>query len=242
MSARSNAARSCTGSPCDTITCSNGSSSSARSAGSTACSCHGVAQTRSSPSGAVMPSAKTSVRCSGQPHRRLLAAPPVVLRHEPAGQHDAVAREIGSSSVSRNVVAEEQPRPEGARPVALDEDVDVAHVVGLEDRDDGRRARVDPRPERRVILGRRDRVEQHDLAARLDAGAGDRRRPLGVRGPVGVRQAPDPHARRHVAELDGHAGTVAAGHTGPLASTFPRLPLPGGVRQVLGDSQGHGAC
>ena len=41
-------------------------------------------------------------------------------------------------------MAEEQPRPVGARAVALDEDVDVADMVGLEDRDDGRRARVDP--------------------------------------------------------------------------------------------------
>jgi hypothetical protein len=64
-SARSYAARSCTGSPCDTITCSNGRSRSARSAGSARSSCHGVTQTRRSPSGAVSASAKTSARCSG---------------------------------------------------------------------------------------------------------------------------------------------------------------------------------
>ncbi len=38
---------------CETITCSNGSSSRARSAGNARCSCDGEAQTRSSPFGAV---------------------------------------------------------------------------------------------------------------------------------------------------------------------------------------------
>ena len=48
-----------------TITSSKGSSSSRRSAGSARSSCHGVAQTRSSPPGAVRASAKTRARCSG---------------------------------------------------------------------------------------------------------------------------------------------------------------------------------
>ena len=64
-SARSNAARSCTGSPCDTITCSKGRSSRALSAGSVRSSCQGVPQTRSSPSRSVSASAKTSARRSG---------------------------------------------------------------------------------------------------------------------------------------------------------------------------------
>ena len=51
--------------PCETITRSNGTSSSARSAGNARCSCDGDAQTRSSPPGAVSASAKTRARCSG---------------------------------------------------------------------------------------------------------------------------------------------------------------------------------
>jgi hypothetical protein len=80
----------------------------------------------------------------------------------------------------RDVVAKEQPRPERPRAVARDEAVDVAHVVGLEDRDDGRRASVEPRPNR-IAVRRRDRVEHDDLAAALDAGRRDVRRPLDVR-------------------------------------------------------------
>ena len=77
------AARSCTGSPCETITRSNGSSSSARSAGTTRPSCHGS-----------RPHAELALRGErvrehdrpllGQPHRSLVATASVVERDEPA--------------------------------------------------------------------------------------------------------------------------------------------------------------
>jgi phospholipase C len=65
-SAASKSAREWTGSPCDTRTCSNGSSRSLRSAGSVRSSNHGTYHTRSVPPGAVSASANTSARCSGR--------------------------------------------------------------------------------------------------------------------------------------------------------------------------------
>jgi phospholipase C len=64
-SAASKSARVWTGSPCDTRTCSNGSSRSSRRAGSVRSSNHGTYHTRSVPPGAVSASANTSARCSG---------------------------------------------------------------------------------------------------------------------------------------------------------------------------------
>jgi phospholipase C len=65
-SAASKSARVWTGSPCETRTCSNGSSRSLRRAGRVRSSSHGTYHTRSVPPGAVRASAKTSARCSGR--------------------------------------------------------------------------------------------------------------------------------------------------------------------------------
>jgi phospholipase C len=65
-SAASKSARMWTGAPCETRTCSKGSSRSSRKAGSVRSSSHGTYHTRSVPPGAVSASANTSARCSGR--------------------------------------------------------------------------------------------------------------------------------------------------------------------------------
>ena len=135
----------------------------------------------------------------GEPDRRLVAAAAVVEREEPARQ--LVAGLDPLQLGLRNVVPPEEVRPVGAGAVALDEAVDVADVVGLEDHDDGRRARVEALPDLPSVVGRRQRVDEHDLAAGLDAGGGHGRLPVGIRRPVGMLKAPDPEARREIAEL-----------------------------------------
>ena len=97
-SARSNAARSWTGSPCETITRSNGSSSSSRNAGRVQRSCSAAFQIRSSPSGAVIPSAKTIVRCSGSQTGVSSWPRPSHRQRSPPGSSEP--RRIGSSSAA----------------------------------------------------------------------------------------------------------------------------------------------
>ena len=125
-SAASKSTRECTGSPCETSTRSNGSSSMARNAGSTRSSCHGVPQMRRTPPGAVIPSANTSARCSaGTQASRASTA--VVEGDEPAGQ-----RVPGLDPLQlgpRCVAAPEQERPVTAGAEPAGEQVDVADVV-----------------------------------------------------------------------------------------------------------------
>ena len=86
VSARSYAARSCTGSPWETITCSNGSSSSARSAGSVRSSCHGRRPDAELATGCGQRVREDERSLLGQPHRGLVAAAAVVESDEAAGQ------------------------------------------------------------------------------------------------------------------------------------------------------------
>ena len=116
FSARSKAARSCTGSPCETITCSNGSSSSSRSAGSVA-----LLVPRRRPDAQlavrrVSASANTSAALLREPQRRLVAAAAVVERDEAARQ---LAPRLDRLELGlRDVLPVEDVRPEGARAVA----------------------------------------------------------------------------------------------------------------------------
>ena len=99
-----------------------------------------------------------------------------------------------SSSVSGHVVAPEEARPERPRAVAADEQVHVAHVVGLEHHDRVGRLRVEARPQRPRVRRRRERVEHEASPARLDAGRGT----AGCQSTLGASrmlQAPEPEAR-----------------------------------------------
>jgi len=133
----------------------------------------------------------------GQPERRLVPPAPVVERAQAARQLGSRvdALEVGA----RNVVPPEEVRPERPRAVALDEEVDVADVVGLENHDERRRVRVEALPDLGRLRRLCERVEQRDLAARLDARRGDLRLPAGRRPPVGVLAPPEPKAGRYIA-------------------------------------------
>ena len=120
--------RSWTGSPWETRTCSTSSASRGAQAGSVRSSCHGVAHTRRTPSGAVRASANTSARCSGSTRASPDAAP-VVERQQPAGQD--VARLDRPQLGARHVAAPEELWSVGVRAVARDEEVDVAHWSGF---------------------------------------------------------------------------------------------------------------
>ncbi len=164
-SACSKSARVCTGSPWETMTISNGSSSSARKAGNVRCSCHGVAQTRNSPAfcGAVSASAKTIARCSGS-HTGVSPRPrPSVLRHEAAGQNGPRFDRVQLGF--RNVVAKIESRSKPSRLIANDEAIDVADMIRLQDDGGGGPTRFQPRPKLRRVLGRRVGIEDEDFAA-----------------------------------------------------------------------------
>ena len=67
-------------------------------------------------------------------------------------------------------------------------------MIRLEHDDDRGRPGVEPLPDVRRVFRRRERVEQHDLAAGLDAGRGDHPLPPESFAPVRIRQAPDPES------------------------------------------------
>ena len=122
------------------MTCSNGRSSSARRAGRTRSSCQGVSPTSRSPSGRRQRVREDESALLGEPQRRLHPSAAVIERDEAAGELGA--RLDGLQLGLRDVLRPEEPRPEGAGAVALDEEVDIADMVGLEhDRDSGRLAR-----------------------------------------------------------------------------------------------------
>jgi hypothetical protein len=156
----------------------------------------------------------------GEPERRLVAAAAVVEGDESAPE---LVPGIDRLQLRlRDVVGEEELGAERASPVAPREEVDVAHVVGLEHDDSGRRARVQPFPDLAGFLGRRERVEDGHFATRFDAGRGDERLPLGLRRPVGMLGSPEPEAGRDVAELVAH-GAHGARRSSVQAPSAPRL-------------------
>ena len=83
------------------------------------------------------------------------------------------------------------------------EEVDVAHVVRLEDDGHRRRVRVEPIPDLGRVLGRSERVDESDLAAGLDDRRGDERLPVVALVPGRVLDPPDPEPRRDIPNL-GH--------------------------------------
>ena len=128
----------------------------------------------------------------GEPQRRLEAPAAVVEREQPAGQ--LLARVQRHEIGLRDAVAPEQHRAVRLRAVARHEGVDVAHVVGLDDRHHGRR----PGVEALVRLVGPERVDRDDLPARLHAGARDRGIPVVLAVPLGVVDPPDPQPRGDV--------------------------------------------
>jgi hypothetical protein len=135
------------------------------------------------------------------PDRRLVPAAPVVEGDEPARQ--LRAGQDGLELRLRDVVAEEEIRAERACAVAPSEEVDVAHVIGLEHDNDRRRSCLEPLPDVVVVGLRRERVEEDDLALRLDARRGDDRPPIPPGTPVRILALPQPQAVGDVADL-GH--------------------------------------
>jgi hypothetical protein len=84
-------------------------------------------------------------------------------------------------------------------------------VIRLEDDDERRRARIEALPDFDGIFRRRKRVEQRDLAARLDAGRRNERFPVEPRNPLGMLDAPKPETGRDVAKLVSHSAHRARG-------------------------------
>jgi hypothetical protein len=76
-------------------------------------------------------------------------------------------------------------------------------MVGLEDRHGGGRPGVEASPDLGRVLGRRQRIEECDLASRFNARRRDDRIPPRAGPPVGILEAPDPESRLDVPEL-GH--------------------------------------
>jgi hypothetical protein len=132
-----------------------------------------------------------------QPQRRLVPATPVIKGDEAAWK--LVARpdrlELGLGDIG----APEKLRPERSGAVAANEEVDIANVIGLEDGDDRRWPRVEPGPDLPRVVRWRERVEERDLTAGLDAGLGDHLFPAQAGLPVGVLEPPDPEPGRDVA-------------------------------------------
>jgi len=116
----------------------------------------------------------------------------VVKGDEAAGQFAAGLDrlELGLGDVA----SPEEPGAESARAVPLDEEVDIAYVIRLEDDDQRRRARIEPLPDIGRFPRRRDGIDQRDLAAGGHARRGDDAFPARFRAPVGVRDAPHPQA------------------------------------------------
>src|SRR5439155_23453321 len=105
----------------------------------------------------------------------------------------------------RRVALPEEPWAVGWDAVPVREQIDITDVVRLEDDDPGRPFRL----EAAIDLGaldrwRRQRIEQDDLALRLD----DPRRHVGLPvvafAPLPVALPPEPQSRGDVADLDGH--------------------------------------
>src|SRR5438046_10156873 len=66
-------------------------------------------------------------------------------------------------------MAPEEAGPERARVVALNEEVDVAHMIRLEHHDERRRGLVEPRPDLARVGRWCERIEQRDLSSRRHA-------------------------------------------------------------------------
>ena len=81
------------------------------------------------------------------------------------------------------------------------EQIDVTHVVGLEDHGHRRRLRVEPLPDLDGIVGRRERVDERHLAAGLDDRRGDQRLPVIAFVPGRVLEPPDPEPGCDLVEL-----------------------------------------
>jgi hypothetical protein len=126
----------------------------------------------------------------------------VVLGDEPAGKHAAGLDrfELGT----RDVVAPEEAWPERPRSVTVDEEVDVADVIRLEDHDHRGRMSVEPFPGLAGIGRRGKRVEQRHLAAGLDHGRGDERLPVQAGPPGGMVDSPEPRTTRDIPHFRAH--------------------------------------
>jgi gamma-glutamyltranspeptidase / glutathione hydrolase len=147
----------------------------------------------------------------GQPERRLVAAAAVVKREEAARK---LASRLDWLEVGVwDVVAPEQPWAERAGPVAARKEIDVPDMVRLKDDEEGRRAGVEPVPHLVHIVGRRDRIEQGNFPARLDARRRDEWLPVDSGIPIGMLDTPHPQARLDVSEFGLHAAhTAGASH------------------------------
>ena len=104
-----------------------------------------------------------------------------------------------------DVGAPEEVRPVRPHSVTTDEEVDVADVVRLEDDDHRRRRGVEAVPDLPSVVGRRERIEQRDLAAGGETRRGHERTPFEPGSPIRVLDPPQPGTGRHVAELPAHA-------------------------------------
>src|SRR6185312_3420463 len=138
----------------------------------------------------------------GRPERRLVAPAAVVEGHQPAGQLAAGLDRLDLGL--GNVVRPEERRPVRVRPEAAHEEVDVAHVVGLQDRGHARRPSVQPGPDLRAVLAGIQRVDDGRDPLRRDPGGRDRWRPVGLRIPVGMVDPPHPQALRDIDDLRSH--------------------------------------
>ena len=109
----------------------------------------------------------------------------------------------GSSSVrGRRRASRDAARR--ARAVPAHEQVDVAHVVGLEHDDDARPQCLEPvRPRARRAAGRADRAAARRRATRPRTTPP--RLPVHALAPGGMRLAPQPQAVGDIADLDRHA-------------------------------------
>ena len=180
---------------------------------------------------------------SSRPRRRAHAAPVARpasrcgrARRRGRGAHPA-AREPARTprARSRDVVAPEPVGAEGARAAALDEEVDVADVVGLEDHDRRRRARVEPLPTSVASAGGASGSRTTTsplLSTQVDVTL---LRPCEPGLPVGMAGAPDPEAGRDVldARHDGHraafyptAGRASWSATSASRGSVSQSPVP----------------
>jgi hypothetical protein len=134
-----------------------------------------------------------------KPEGRFVAPPSVVERMEPTGKLGP--RLDGLDLCRRDVVPPEERGAVGPGGVALDEEVDVPDVVGLEDDDDRGPRRVDSLPELAGVIWWGQGIEQRHLPTRLDDGRGDVGLPARAGAPVRMRAPPDPEPVRDIPNL-----------------------------------------
>jgi len=135
----------------------------------------------------------------GEPQRRLVAATSIVEGEESSRK---LAARLDELQVSLgNVLAKEEARAERAGIIAACEEINVANVIGLENDDGSRRARVEPLPELGSIFGRSKRIEKQSLATGLNAGRGHDWLPSLPWLPARMFETPNPQARRYIAEF-----------------------------------------